>query len=501
MKRATPIPTQPLHLLPRVSGFAALGEDYLSRVDPAPVTAPRLLHLNPDVCALLGLDPAAGADPAFLEVMAGNRRLDRADNIATFYAGHQFGVYVPQLGDGRAILLCTARGADGSPWELQLKGAGTTAYSRFGDGRAVLRSTLREYLCSEALHHLGIPTTRALCLVSTAEPVQRETMETAALLCRVAPSHVRFGHFEGYYYRGQPERLAPLADQVIDAHFPHLAQRPDRYVAWLTEIVERTAVLIAQWQTVGFCHGVMNTDNMSVLGLTLDYGPFGFMDGFDAGHVCNHSDEAGRYAYDQQPTVGLWNCSRLLQATLPLLNDDSEAAVETARGILDRYGAVYAQAVQARWRAKLGLCEARDGDPELVNRLLTLMHDSRADFTRSFRMLGGVRTDQDTLPPVREQMADAAAFDTWLDDYRQRLRAEQSDDDRRRRNMNAVNPKYVLRNWMLQAAIAQAQQGDNAEFETLFQLLQHPFDEQPAMRRYFAEPPAWARGIAVSCSS
>ena len=312
--------------------------------------------------------------------MAGNRPLPGGMAISTLYSGHQFGVYVPQLGDGRAILIGQVRNANGELWELQLKGAGKTPYSRFADGRAVLRSTLREYLCSEAMHGLGIPTTRALCIVGSPDLVQRETVETAAVLCRMARSHLRFGNFEVFYYRNQHDRLAPLADHVIANYFPDLsrawpaptntgnpvgaahgrdvvgaAHGRDVYRAWLTEIVERTARLVAQWQAVGFCHGVMNTDNMSILGLTLDYGPYGFMEAFDSRYICNHSDDHGRYAYDQQPGIAHWNCSRLLQATLPLLADEPEKAVEIAYSILERYTPAFVAANLSRpWGAPTG---------------------------------------------------------------------------------------------------------------------------------------------------
>ncbi|MBI3171982.1 MAG: YdiU family protein, partial [Hydrocarboniphaga effusa] len=428
---------------------------YYSVVAPTPLPQPRLLAFNPDAAALIGLDPAEAQRAEFVETMAGNRALPGGVHIATLYAGHQFGVYVPQLGDGRAILIGQTRNANGTLWELQLKGAGKTPYSRFGDGRAVLRSTIREYLCGEAMHGLGIPTTRALCIVGSSEPVQRETVETAAVLCRMAPSHFRFGHFEVFYYRQEFDRLAPLADHIIAEHFPQFAGRAGSYAAWLTEVVERTARLVAQWQAVGFCHGVMNSDNMSVLGLTLDYAPYGFMDAFDSGHVCNHSDETGRYAYDQQPGVGHWNCSRLLQATLPLLDPDPEKAVGIAHEILERYGAAYVKENLENWRAKFGLRDAQETDAGLINDWLNILDRSKADFTRSFRALAQTRVDSDAPPPLHDLIPDAA-FDAWLADYRARLRQEQSADSERSARMNQVNPKYVLRNHRVQIAIEQA---------------------------------------------
>ena len=496
----TPPLLRALDALPLEPRITALGEDYYSVVPPTPVATPHLVAFNPDAAALIGLDPAEAERSAFVDVMAGNAPMPGGMNISTVYAGHQFGVFVPQLGDGRAILVAQVRGADGGLWELQLKGAGKTPYSRFGDGRAVLRSTIREYLCGEAMHALGIPTTRALCIVGSPEPVQRETAETAAILCRMAPSHLRFGHFELFYYRNRHDRLAPLADHVIEHYYPHLwapaaaGAREKMYAAWLAEVVERTARLMAQWQAVGFCHGVMNTDNFSLLGLTLDYGPYGFMDAFDADWICNHSDDSGRYAYHQQPAVGHWNCSRLIQAALPLLAREPEAAVAAAYPILERFGPAFVAENLARWRAKLGLREARDTDPELVNGLLALLDRSKADFTNVFRALADPAK-------ARDHVLDVAAFDAWAAQYRARLAQEQSDDAERKARMDRVNPRYVLRNHLAQAAIEQAQAGDFAEVEALRRLLARPFDDQPGMERYAEPPPPGSAPIEVSCSS
>ena len=489
-----------LGLQPR---FAVLGSPYVERVPTTPVPAPHLLHFNEALTAELDLDPlqAPGVD-SWADLLGGNQPWPGYAPCSTVYSGHQFGVYVPQLGDGRAHLIAEIAGRDGRVRELQLKGSGPTPYSRFADGRAVLRSSIREYLCSEAMHALGIPTTRALSLVSSPQPVRRETMESAAIVCRVAPSFLRFGHFEFYYYNDQIEQLRKLADHVIVEHFPELAGRPDRHAAWLAEVIERTARLMAHWQAVGFCHGVMNTDNFSILGLTLDYGPYGFIDAFDAGHICNHSDEGGRYAYQQQPRIGHWNCSRLLQATLPLLADEADKAVEIATGILDRYPEAYATHVTRLWADKLGLRELREDDPALINELLTLMHRGHSDFTRTFRHLSRVRTDNDEPAiGVREEITDLEAFDAWVGQYRTRLRAEGTDDRERAARMNAVNPKYVLRNHLAQAAIAKAQAGDYSEIDLLMTLLRRPFDEQPERESYAAEPPAELRHIEVSCSS
>jgi uncharacterized protein YdiU (UPF0061 family) len=369
--------------------LAALGPPYSVVAAPTRLPVARRLIANDALAVELGLPAPLWQDADATEIFAGNQPWPGYAARATVYAGHQFGRYTRQLGDGRALLIAELDTPVG-PMELQLKGAGPTPYARGSDGRAVLRSSIREYLASEAMHALGVPTTRALSLVGSPLAVQRERTETAAVLCRVAPSFLRFGHFEYHAHSGQPERLALLAHHVIVRHFAHLADLPDgheRY-AMLTEVVERQAQLIAMWQTLGFCHGVMNTDNCSILGLTLDYGPFGFMERFRVHHVCNHSDPDGRYAYQAQPAIGQWNCARLLDACVGLLHDQAEAGAERAREILAGYERSYNRIVMQRWRAKLGLQTRHEGDAALINRLLTLMQHSRCDFTQTFRALG-----------------------------------------------------------------------------------------------------------------
>lgn len=499
-------PVQDLNTLEQVPlepRYASLSNPYHTPVPPTPLPQPRLVHFNDALAAELGLDARAAETAELINILSGNRPWPAYSPLASVYAGHQFGAWVARLGDGRALNIAEIRRPDGERAELQLKGAGQTPYSRGADGRAVLRSSIREYLCSEAMHALGIPTTRCLSLVSSPQPVQRETVETAAVVCRVAPSFVRFGHFEYFYHLGLHAQLAPLADHVIAEAFPHLAGAPDRYPRWLEEVVERTARMVAQWQTVGFCHGVMNTDNFSILGLTLDYGLFGFLDAFRQHHVCNHSDYEGRYGYDSQPLIGQWNCSRLLQAALPLLSGKQEEAADIVTGIYERYSPAYSREALRRWADKLGLREIRDGDPGLVSRLLTLMHRGRSDFTRTFRHLSGVRTDNDApAAGVREEIAELEAFDAWVADYRARLRAEQNTDDAGRvARMNRVNPKFVLRNHLAQAAIECATEGDFSEVAALMRLLSRPYDEQPGMERYAAVPPDALRRLEISCSS
>ncbi|HWV18356.1 MAG TPA: YdiU family protein [Rhodocyclaceae bacterium] len=486
--------------------YAALGAPYNLPIPATPLPEVELLHVAPALAADLGFDSDTLSNPAlraqFCELMAGNRPWPGYESRASVYSGHQFGVYVPQLGDGRALMLAEIRDSRGQHMELQLKGAGLTPYSRHADGRAVLRSSIREYLCSEAMHALGIPTTRALSLVGSPQPVYRERVETAAVVCRTAPSFVRFGHFEFFYHTGQHERLAPLADHVINEHFPELSGRPDRYVSWLIQVVERTAQLIAQWQAVGFCHGVMNTDNMSVLGLTLDYGPFGFLDAFDFGHICNHSDEQGRYAYGMQPEIAQWNLSRLLQACFPLLSDDDDAALDIARNIYDKYAPAYGIAARQHWAGKLGFQEVREGDDAIINELLSIMHRSKSDFTLSFRKLALIASHSDQpASGVREDIMDIAAFDAWVPKYRARLQAENSDDAERAARMHTVNPLYVLRNHLAQAAIEQAERGNLDELDRLARVLASPYTQQPGMEAYAAPPPEHLRHLEVSCSS
>lgn len=412
------------------------------------------------------------------------------------YSGHQFGVYVPQLGDGRAILLGEATNEQGQRWDLHLKGAGLTPFSRDGDGRAVLRSTIREYLCCAAMRGLGIPTTLALCLVGSDDKVYREQIETGAMLVRMAPSHVRFGTFEIFYYRKQHDHLKILADYVIDQHFPHLRDAEEKYAKFFTEVVERTARLIAQWQAVGWAHGVMNTDNMSILGLTMDYGPYGFMDDYDAGFICNHSDHNGRYAFNQQPYIGLWNLSCLAQALLPLVEKEAlKAGLETYQPLFDRE-------YQERMRAKCGLVEAQAGDDELIRDFLGLLQGSHVDYTIVFRELGAFASQNGAMnEKLREHFLNPERFDEWAVRYRDRLRSEGSRDDERCARMNHVNPKYVLRNYLAQTAIEKAQHKDFSEIDRLFTVLETPFTEQPTMESYALPPPNWGKYLAVSCSS
>jgi uncharacterized protein YdiU (UPF0061 family) len=477
--------------------YARLPEAFYSKLNPTPFSEPTyLISFNPAAAELLDLDPEQAKRPEFAAVFGGSMLISGMEPLAMLYSGHQFGVYVPQLGDGRAILLGEVRDKRGGKWDLHLKGAGLTPFSREGDGRAVLRSTIREYLCSEAMHGLGIPTTRALCIVGSDHQVYREQVETGAMLVRMAPSHVRFGTFEIFYYRKQHEQLKILADHVIANHFPYLMNGSDKYVRFFSEVVERTAKLIAQWQAVGWAHGVMNTDNMSIHGITLDYGPFGFMDDYDPGFICNHSDHNGRYAFNQQPYIGLWNLSCLAQALLPL------AQKEDLKAALDRYTPLCEGQYMELMRAKCGLIETKEEDASLIQDLLALMHLHHVDYTIFFRALGQFQAGSTSLNgPLRDFFLDRESFDTWAYRYEGRLREEGSRHDERRVRMEQINPKYVLRNYLAQTAIEKAQQKDFSEIDRLLTLLQNPYSDQPGLDAYAAKPPNWGKHLAVSCSS
>ncbi|PZU39023.1 MAG: YdiU family protein [Acidovorax sp.] len=474
-------------------GFAALGSAFFTPLRPTPLPQPHWVGTSAEVGALLGLPEAWQQRDDALQAFTGNALLPGSQPLASVYSGHQFGVWAGQLGDGRAILL----GETATGQEVQLKGSGRTPYSRMGDGRAVLRSSIREFLCSEAMHALGIPTTRALCVTGSPAPVQREEVETAAVVTRVAPSFIRFGHFEHFAARGQEAELRALADYVIDRYYPNCRRSQEwegnAYAALLHAVSERTAALLAQWQAVGFCHGVMNTDNMSILGLTMDYGPFQFLDAFDPGHICNHSDVRGRYAFDRQPSVAYWNLLCLAQALLPLIGE-----VDTARAALQSYEGSFGRQFLARIRAKLGLQQAREGDAALVDGLLRLLAADRVDYPIFWRRLSGAVATED-FEPVRDLFLDRAALDAWLLQYKELLALDgwalAAD------LMHKTNPRFVLRNHLGEQAIRAAKLGDFYELQTLQRLLARPFDDHPGHEAYAGFPPDWASSISISCSS
>ncbi|AMO95724.1 hypothetical protein CFter6_3072 [Collimonas fungivorans] len=467
-----------------------------TKLAPTPLPAPYLVAASEQAAQLIGLAPAASTSDDFIQIFSGNRAAADSQPLAAVYSGHQFGVWAGQLGDGRAILLGDVAASGGGRLELQLKGSGSTPYSRMGDGRAVLRSSIREYLCSEAMAALGIPTSRALSVIGSDQLAMRERPETTAVVTRMAPSFVRFGSFEHWYYNNRPEQLKTLADYVIATFYPELQAAANPCQALLAEVTRRTAHLMAQWQAVGFMHGVMNTDNMSILGLTLDYGPFGFMEAYDPRHICNHTDQQGRYAYNQQPQIGHWNCFALGQALLPLIG-----SVEETEAALSNYQALYGAKLDELLHAKLGLLTRQPADDKLLDAMFALMQGSHVDFTLFFRRLGNLRLDGSGSEALRDLFIDRAAFDAWALQYRARLKLENSQDHSRKLVMDASNPKYVLRNYLAQTAIERAQEKDFSEVRKLQQILEKPFDEQPQHAQYAELPPDWARGLEVSCSS
>ncbi len=474
--------------------FARLGDAFSTSVLPEPIAEPRLVVASDAAMALLDLDPTEAHSPVFAELFSGHKLWAEAEPRAMVYSGHQFGSYNPRLGDGRGLLLGEVRNDAGEYWDLHLKGAGQTPYSRMGDGRAVLRSSIREFLASEALHALGIASSRALCVIGSNTPVWRETQEHAAMLLRLAPSHVRFGHFEYFYYTRQPEQQKILAEHVLNHHFPECRDQLEPYLAMFRSIVERNAELIAHWQAYGFCHGVMNTDNMSILGITFDFGPFAFLDDFDARFVCNHSDDQGRYSYSNQVPIAHWNLSALAQALTPFIS--VEALRETLALFLPLYEAHYLDLM----RRRLGLTHAEDADKALIEGLLQVMQQGAVDYTLFFRKLGDQPAEA-ALRVVRDDFVDLAGFDRWSEDYLARIAREPGNSEERRARMHAVNPLYILRNYLAQRAIEAAEAGDYSEVRRLHQVLCTPFDEQPGMEAYAERPPEWGKHLEISCSS
>ncbi len=475
--------------------FARLPDVFYTRQSPLPLVNPQLVAYSPEAAALIDIPSLEDIQSELVAVCSGNTHCPGTEPLAMVYAGHQFGGYSPQLGDGRALLLGEVRNKVDEKWDLHLKGAGPTPYSRSGDGRAVLRSCIREYLCSEAMHHLGIPTTRALCVVTSDTPVYRERQERGSTLLRLARTHIRFGHFEYFSYTRQHKALKILTDYTIEHLFPHLKDQENACQLWFAEVLDRTARLIAQWQAAGFAHGVMNTDNMSIAGDTLDYGPFGFMDSFDWQFVCNHSDHQGRYAFSQQPDISYWNCGRLGSALMPLFNNQPDTLQET----LNTYPECYSRYYTFFMQEKLGLVSPENSDDQLIKQLLNALQHSQCDYTRFFRALCDFvpGTDNQTLTSV----VDTRPMAQWLKRYAQRLQKETLPDTVRSHQMKQVNPKYVLRNYLAQQAIEQAERGDLSEIERLMQVLKKPFDEQPDNADDAHGPPAGARQVQVSCSS
>lgn len=467
--------------------YLELDSEFYQRLSPAPLHAPKLIDLSEAACKLLGLDPAT-IDRGHLEkIINGEVLLEGSDPYAMCYAGHQFGFYSPRLGDGRAMNLGHTQG-----YHLQLKGSGPTMYSRNADGRAVLRSSVREYLMSEAMFHLGIPTTRALGIISSEHEVQRERMEKGAIVLRVSSSWIRFGHFEYFFYKRKYDKLKALLDYTVKESYPHLHGKKDAYILFFQELVKRTATLIAQWQAFGFNHGVMNTDNMSIAGLTIDYGPFAFLDQYDSNYICNSSDTEGRYSFGNQPYIAQWNLSKLMHALTPLID---EAPMAMA---LDSYRTIYTKVYTELMLKKLGLHKEIKEDRLLIRTTLKFLQNNATDYTAFFRRLSAYTSDIgifDSLNINRHELV------TWLDQYNQRLHKEDLSPEQRATKMLQANPKFVLKNHMLQHAIEGLEKEDMSAFEALKQLLQDPYAEHTGLEAYIKSTPKQSQNLQLSCSS
>lgn len=471
------------------NSYARLPERFFARLPPTSVSAPRLVKLNEDLARELGLDPAFLASPDGIQILAGNRVADGSEPLAQAYAGHQFGGFVPQLGDGRAILLGEVIDRAGVRRDIQLKGSGPTPFSRQGDGRAALGPVLREYIVAEAMHALGIPTTRALAAVLTGDYVFREEALPGAVLTRVASSHVRVGTFQYFAVRRDDDGIRALADYVIARHYPETANAPAPYRALLDAVIASQAALVARWLGVGFIHGVMNTDNMSIAGETIDYGPCAFMDTYHPGTVFSSIDSNGRYAYANQPQVAQWNLARFTECLLPLLGDSDEERLERGKSALFAFGGLFEAAYERELRAKLGLAETRDGDIELAHDLLDCMTRGEADMTLTFRRLADAAADPAAASHVAELFKDPAGFLAWAARWQERLAAEGGTPAARRDAMRRTNPAYIPRNHLIEQAIqAAVKREDFAPFEELVAVLARPFDDQPGRERYTLPP-------------
>ncbi len=470
--------------------YVQLPERFYSRIAPTPVSAPRLIKINEDLALRLGVDPVALAGPQGVEILAGNRIAGGSEPLAQAYAGHQFGHFVPQLGDGRANLLGEVIGSDGIHYDIQLKGSGPTPFSRRGDGRAALGPVLREYLVSEAMAALGVPTTRALAAVMTGDRVVREELFPGAILTRVAASHLRVGTFQYFAAQGDVEATRVLMDYAIARHYPEAASAEHSCKAFLDGVISRHAHLVAQWMLLGFVHGVMNTDNTSISGETIDYGPCAFMEAYDPNTVFSSIDQQGRYAYSNQPRALLWNLTRLAETLLPLLSleyGSEEAGLAAAKQALNAFGDQYAAARMAGLRRKLGLITESNGDAELAEDLLTRMAANEADFTLTFRGLYNAVAEPAGHETVRALFADPRSFDVWAALWRRRLQAESSPATEIAATMRAANPCFIPRNHRIQAVIdAAVQRQDFMPFEELLGVLTHPYEDQPGMESYSA---------------
>jgi serine/tyrosine/threonine adenylyltransferase len=484
------------------SSYASLPERFFARVQPTQVAAPHLIKLNQALATDLNIDVSALDAAALANLFSGNVLPQGAVPIALVYAGHQFGHFVPQLGDGRAILIGEMRDRSGVLRDIQLKGSGRTPYSRSGDGRAALGPVLREYLVSEAMHALGIPATRTLAAVTTGESVQRETALPGAILTRVAASHVRVGTFEYFAARGDAAGTRILADYVIDRHYPLCAHDESPYLALLKQVVSRQAALIAGWMNVGFIHGVMNTDNMAVSGETIDFGPCAFMDTFDPATVFSSIDARGRYAYANQPSAALWNLARFAETLLPLIDVDTQRAIAVATEAIATFETLFNDSWLGGMRRKLGLSTSEQGDLQLAEDLLKAMHRNQADFTLSFRALCTAARDRQGDGPLRAQFLNALDYDEWALRWRARMRREATTLESRTESMQAVNPAYIPRNHRVeQVIVAAVERSDFAPFEEFSEVLAAPYVERAAFARYANPPQPQERVLQTFCGT
>ena len=473
-----------LPLLPHA--FAGLSEDFHTRQNWEGFDHPFVVIENTDLKNELGINNFGGQE--LLNIFNGTEKMKSLKPLSMVYSGHQFGQYVEQLGDGRGLLLGQMSSDDGLT-DVHLKGAGKTPYSRFGDGRAVLRSVIREYLCGEAMHALSIPTSRALMIVGSDEMVIREKSEAAAMLARTAKTHIRFGSFEYFHYNNQPENVKALADFCIDQYPAYFSSTPAAYEDFFRVIVGRTASMIAHWQACGFNHGVMNTDNMSILGETFDYGPYGFMEDYLPSYVCNHSDHQGRYAFKNQPYIGLWNCSALGHALSSLISEEAQGK------ILQTYEEIFQSTLAELFRKKLGLEQEQSEDATLIQGLLDIMESEKLDYTNTFRNLTQALTNK-TTPELDSDIAKS-----WIVSFQERHTKEGLSVDRKLISMNQVNPKFILRNYMAQEAIDAAEDSNFSKLETLIVVLTKPFEELEEHQKFANKSPAWAQDLEISCSS
>ena len=466
--------------------FSELPEEFYTLQDWQGFNNPKIVIENHVMKKALGMEDTDHQE--LLKIFNGTRKIDSLKPLSMVYSGHQFGQYVEQLGDGRGLLFAQINSNEGL-LDIHLKGAGKTPYSRFGDGRAVLRSTIREYLCGEAMHALSIPTSRALMIIGSDEMVIREKSESAAMLVRTAKTHIRFGSFEYFHYNNKPEHVKALADFCINSYPQYFSRTTNAYEDFFRVIVKETANMIAHWQACGFNHGVMNTDNMSILGETFDYGPYGFMEDYNPNHVCNHSDHQGRYAFKNQPYIGLWNCSALGHALSSLISEESQGE------ILQTYEAIFQDTLAELYRKKLGLELAKPEDATLIQGLLDIMESEKLDYTNTFRNLTQALAEEHS-PELHSEISKS-----WVVSFLERHSKETLSKDKRLKLMNQVNPKFILRNYMAQEAIEAAEVNDFSMLETLMIVITQPFEELIEHEKFANKSPIWAKDLQISCSS